>query len=277
MAATLSDKSDRLSPRTPDSSEVSGYLRHTIDLTTPALSRRCRTPCAGDPIPCGIIRSPSGRRRRLERTGTRMRMNSPVAQLSRRQRRWTAILVVCAGATAAGTFALVRATSHSPNAQNTGPLGPPSSFTLAQPLPASARTVSLNDAVSGLGRPIVLPSSGQVTPSNVDAVWMNQLPDTTSTTIAVTWPAQGVDVEYSRPALSDPLTNYQGQVSQTPGSKVIYLNGTVPALALPPTAIGGWGVVEFVANGANIKVWGPNVDVASLQPIAESIVARMSS
>lgn len=125
--------------------------------------------------------------------------------------RWGAVLLICAVAAAAGTFALVRATSHPANAQDPGK-GPATDLTLARPLPPSARQVSLSDAASALGGPIVLPSSGQVTPADVGAVWLNQLPDnTTSPAVAVTFPAQGLVVEYTRPALTDPLTNYRGK------------------------------------------------------------------
>jgi hypothetical protein len=201
-------------------------------------------------------------------------MRSPVARLSPHAWRRVAGLVICAGAAAVGTFALVRGTSHPAHSVYAGPKGPPP-ITLAEPLGSGARQVSLSDATSAFGRPIVLPSSGQVTPPNLGAVWLNQL-DSTDMTVAVTFPKSGLVVTYSQPALADPLANYQGQVGQTPGSQVIYLKGQVPALAIAPTD-GGWGVIAFVANSSNIVVKGPNIDVSSLQQVAESILANATT
>jgi len=203
-----------------------------------------------------------------------MLMGGSSPRLSRRAWRWVAGLVTCACVAAVGTFALVRATSDPANSVYTGPKGPPP-ITLAKPLPSGAEQVSLSGAASALGQPVVLPSSGQVTPSNVGAVWLNEF-DPTTMTVAVTFPTSGLVVTYSRPALADPLANYQGQVGQTPGSQVIYLKGQVPALAIAPTD-GGWGVVAFVAAGSNIVVKGPNIDVSTLQDVAESILANATT
>jgi hypothetical protein len=174
-----------------------------------------------------------------------------------------------------GIFALIRATSHSPNAQDPG-RGRFQQLTLQRPLPRGAKQVSLRDAARGLGGPIVLPDTAKVTPSDVGAVWMNRLPRGGPAAVAVVFPAQGLEVVYTRPPLRRRyrLFNYQHSVSQYVGAQVIYLNGHVPALEAPANPDGGWGFVEFVAHGSGIVVNGPHADVTTLQAAAQSILER---
>ena len=127
----------------------------------------------------------------------------------------------------------------------------------------------------------MLPDSSQVTPSDAGAVWLGQMhgdaSTDTSTAVAVTFPSQGLLIQYARPPIADPLANYQQFASQSPGSQVIYLNGGVPALALaaPPDG-SGWTSVKFVAGGTTIIVLGHS-DEASLQAIAQSILNQATT
>jgi hypothetical protein len=119
-----------------------------------------------------------------------------------------------------------------------------------------------------------------VAPSDVGTVWLNE-PDATDMTVAVVYPAQGLLVEYTKPALPDPLANFQRVASQSSSGEqeqVAYLNGQVPALTgAPNPALGGLGLVEFVVQGIDIRVMGPSLDVPSLQAFAESILAQATS
>jgi hypothetical protein len=94
--------------------------------------------------------------------------------------------------------------------------------------------------------------------------------------IAVTFPAQGLEVQYLRPPIAHPLANYKGFVSQAPGSQVIYLDGDVPALAIAADG-SGWGSVEFVTGGTTITVMGPTLSEASAQSIAQSILDQTTA
>lgn len=191
-----------------------------------------------------------------------------------------AFLLLAVAAAAATTFALIRATSHSSTATRAprAALGP-YELTMAQPLPLGAKEVSMGDAVSAFGAPIVLPDSTQVTASDVGNVWLNQLPSTgpgqndASAAVAVTFPAQGLVIHYVRPPIPDVAAYVQNNVKTSPGTEAISLNG-VPALADPQDPSGqGWGSITFVAGGTTVSVFGHS-DEASLQAVAQSILDR---
>lgn len=158
-----------------------------------------------------------------------------------------------------------------------GPAG--AMATMDHPLGGFGRPVSLAAAASELGGQVTLPNSAQVTPSDVGAVWAATASGEgeRSVSVGVTFPAQGLIIQYLRPPIPDPLSNYQGFVKDSPGSRVIYLNGGVPARAIPQTSDpSSWGSIEFVAGGTTILVMG-QVDQATLQPVAQSIVDRSAS
>jgi hypothetical protein len=149
--------------------------------------------------------------------------------------------------------------------------------TLARPLLPPAHQVALADATSAFGAPIVLPNTTLVEPSNAGPVWEGS--SGTSTTVAVTYPSQGVMIIYIRPApFSDPVAAYQGFTQSLPESQVVQLNGT-PAWLLPQNSDdtgANFGAVLFEVNGTEVRVMGHN-DAATLEGIAQSILARASS
>ena len=191
-----------------------------------------------------------------------------------------AVVLALVGGT---TFALIRAFAETPRAHSggqpiLGPLDPP---TLDHPLSPEASRVSLTKAASVLGTSVVLPDSPTVKLSDAGPVWavsMQGSEGESSAVVAVTFPAQGLIVDYSRPAVpaSDPLSHYQLVVKDTPGSQVVYLNGGVPAIAITelPDA-SNWGSIGFQSGGTNIVVLG-HTDDATLQGIAQSILDRIS-
>ncbi len=211
----------------------------------------------------------------LKRAGQRL----PARRLTRRR----LVLALTATVVVATSLVVVFVVSWTRGISPRGPAGPlgpgDGATTLARPLPTpSAKQVSLSEAVSALGGPIVLPDSPQATPSEAGAVWINEMHGTqkgdTSTEAAVTFPSQGLIITYMRPPIHDPLANYQNFVQASPGSRVIYLGG-VPALAIDPYPAGGssWGSIEFVVGGTTIDVLGQR-RVASLQGIAQSILSQ---
>ena len=163
--------------------------------------------------------------------------------------------------------------------------------TVAQPLPAfAAKQTTLADAQTTLGQSIVLPQTATVTPSDAGPVWMdsltNQQTGVTTTNVAVTFPAQGMIIGYTRPAPSDGSAAHFQQMAQSMPSpsgasegQVISLNGGVPALAVQENSDdtgGNFGAIIFNVGGAEVSVRGHN-DESTLQALAESILARSGS
>lgn len=162
-------------------------------------------------------------------------------------------------------------------------LGPAGAIaTLDQPLGLNGRQVaSQAAAAAALGGPLTLPDLASVKPADAGAFWVASASDgagTTRTGAAVTFPTQGLIVRYTRPPVPDPLANYQGFVSQSPGAQVVYLKGGVPALAQArqPSDQSSWGSIEFVVGGANVVVMGHD-DQATLVDVAQSILDRTNS
>jgi len=174
-----------------------------------------------------------------------------------------------------------------------GDLGTPLP-TVARPLPAFAKQTSLAVAQAALGPTLVLPQTAVVGPSDAGPVWMaSQVagPDTqqsgiTTTAVAVTFPAQGMIMEYIRPAPSDgSASHFQSMTESMPSrnggseGRVITLNGGVPALAVQENSDdtgANFGVIIFNLAGTEVRVMGHN-DEATLQGLAESILSRSSS
>lgn len=149
--------------------------------------------------------------------------------------------------------------------------------TLSRPLLPPAHQVALADAMNAFGAPVVLPDTAAVQPSDAGPVWEGT--GSAGTTLAVTYPSQGVMIVYIRPApYSDPVTTYQGFTQSLPGSQVVQLNGT-PAWVLPQNSDdtgANFGAVLFEVNGSEVRVMGHNTEPA-LEGIAQSILARSSS
>lgn len=163
--------------------------------------------------------------------------------------------------------------------------------TVAQPLPAfAAKQTTLAKAQTALGQTIVLPQTAVLTPSDAGPVWMdsltNQESGVTTTNVAVTFPAQGMIIGYTRPAPSDgSAAHFQAMTQSMPSpsgaseGQVISLNGGVPALAVQENSDdtgANFGSIIFNVGGAEVSVQGHN-DQATLKMIAQSILSRSSS
>lgn len=204
----------------------------------------------------------------------------------------------CGAAVAAaviGVFIVGTATTgaHSPQTSSGSPLNLPFPMpTVAKPLPAfaDAKQTTLANAQTALGQTVVLPQTAVLTPSDAGPVWMDSLTDqqtgVTTTTVAVTFPAQGMIIGYTRPAPSDgSAAHFQAMAQSMPSpsgaseGQVISLNGGVPALAVQENSDdtgANFGGITFNFGGAEITVRGHN-DESTLQSLAESILSRSSS
>lgn len=162
--------------------------------------------------------------------------------------------------------------------------------TVARPLPAFAKQMTLADAQTALGQSVVMPLSAEVAPSDAGPVWVasltDQLTGVTTTTVAVTFPSQGMVVEYTRPAPSDGSAAHframaTGMVSPggAPIAQVISLGGSIPALAVQQNSDdtgANFGEIVFNVGGSEVRVMG-HTDQAELQGVAESILERSGS
>jgi hypothetical protein len=162
--------------------------------------------------------------------------------------------------------------------------------TVARPLPAFAKQTTLATAQTTLGQSVVLPQTATVAPSDAGPVWMdtltNQQSGATTTNVAVTFPAQGMIVGYTRPAPSDgSAAHFQAMAQSMPSpsgaseGQVITLPGGVPALAVQENSDDtgtNFGSVIFNMGGAEVRVMGHN-DEATLETIARSILSQSGS
>lgn len=163
--------------------------------------------------------------------------------------------------------------SAAPTGRGLGLPGP----TLDRPLSPAAHRTTLGGAAVAWGASLVLPSTTSVQPSDAGPVWEENAGATTI--VAVTFPSQGLIVEYKRPVpYSDPQTQYEGLTESLPGSQVIDL-GARPAFLIPQnSAVSGdnFGVVMFVVNGIEVRVMG-HTDEATLKDIATSVLNGAAS
>lgn len=145
--------------------------------------------------------------------------------------------------------------------------------TVAQPLPGG-KEVTLSEGAAAIGQPIVLPTTSLVDPSDVGPVWVSgALPEVTT---AVTFPSQGVFIDYTVPPPHDPSATYHAIARETPQSfeTIDFNGGTALAVKQNSDQTGhNFGGVIFVLNGAEIRVFG-HYDEQTLQSIAQSIVDR---
>jgi hypothetical protein len=153
---------------------------------------------------------------------------------------------------------------------------------VSQPL-HDASVVTLSQAAADLGSALPLPSTQLTGSSTLGRVTHAQdlnEDGSTSDTVAVSYPASNLVVEYQNPApYSDPATAYQAYVDQTPATLAGLASvGNVDGYAalileLNKGATGdNPASVEFVIGKIRIAVIGYQPS-KSLLPIAESIAA----
>src|ERR1700756_1767011 len=122
----------------------------------------------------------------------------------------TGFLLVTLMLAAGSAFLGARMLSSSSHPNAFGKARYPGLPTIAHPLPAFATQTTLSAAPTGLGTSLTLPNTSQVQLGDVGPVWTASVPGGT-TTVAVTYPSQGMIVEYTRPVpyVADPATAYQ--------------------------------------------------------------------
>lgn len=157
------------------------------------------------------------------------------------------------------------------------PLGSPP--TVAHPLLCARRT-TLARAAGVAGTPLVLPRTRVVRPADVGPVWIEGFArrngHETSGTVALTFPARKLIVEYTRPAPSDgSAAHFQAMAVGLPSSKVVALKRR-PALVIRQGSDQtghNFGVVIFNLDGNEVRVMGHDGQ-ATLEALARSIIAR---
>ena len=193
------------------------------------------------------------------------------------------VLVIATGGAFAGTRVLLpqhRATVGS-QALMAGSLP-----TVAHPFNSlfAPKQTTLAAAQAAFGPSLVLPQTAVVGPSDAGPLWMASQGATTA--VAATFPAEGMIMEYIKPAPSDgSALHFQSMTESMPSrnggseGQVITLKGGVPALAVAENSddMGtNFGEIIFNVAGTEVRVMGHN-DEATLQGIAESILSRSSS
>ncbi len=160
-------------------------------------------------------------------------------------------------------------------------LGSP--MTLAHPLPCFAKRTTLARAAASSGVRLVLPNTPLVRASDAGPVWIDGFSHRdghkTDGAVAVTFPAQGLIVEYTRPApfRGDTRTHYQQVALGFRDSKVIDLKRR-PALVFRQNSDGtrnNFGSVSLKLNGSEVVVLGHKSE-ATLEDLALSILNQSS-
>jgi hypothetical protein len=200
-----------------------------------------------------------------------------LARGRRPQRRLVLAVAVVAAALAAGLVGVFAFDRTNAPPRGTVPTGLQSSVgsppTVDHPL-LGAKQVSLAAAATAIGRPIVLPDTSLVGASDAGPAWVNgALP---AVTAAVTFPSEGMFIEYTLPPPADPTATYQAIAREDPRTfETVVLNGgTALAVKQDSDQTGrNFGGVIFVLNGVEIRVFG-HYDEATLQTVAQSIVDR---
>jgi hypothetical protein len=155
--------------------------------------------------------------------------------------------------------------------------------TVAHPLPYGQKT-TLDQAATTLGASLPVPTVSGYTNSDLGPVWANTSTDGDTgqrgAGVALTYPASGAIITYSRPAETAGAQGYRDAVDQMPGRglQVVALSDDAPALYIPPqpgstnpTASG----ITFVDHGTQVDVTAPGATKATVIAIANSIALQL--
>ena len=179
-----------------------------------------------------------------------------------------AVVATAIAATLVGVFAFGRSPAGPPATGVMGPTGATGPQMLRHPIGA-ANEVTLAEAASAIGQPVVLPDTSLVGPADVGHVWA--FGHGANGIVAVTYPAQSVIIEERPWPYSDPANAYAKVTQEVPGSTVIEV-GETQVLAIPQNPDEQeFGHIVFDISGLRIEVYGP-YDQATLRAIAQSIV-----
>jgi hypothetical protein len=201
----------------------------------------------------------------------------------RRRRLLVAVAVILLAAGAASATVVLRGSDRSrPTVVLCGPsLGLGLLPSVAHPLSCATRMTPAK-ANASLGVPLVLPKTALVRPSDMGRVWgivSHRAGRRTGATVAATFPAQGVIIEYNRPAPSNgSAAHFQAVAEGIPAAKAVRLNGT-PALVIRQNSDmnrNNFGGVLFNLNGSEVRVLAHR-DQATLEGLALSILNRSTA
>jgi hypothetical protein len=135
----------------------------------------------------------------------------------------------------------------------------------------------LAQAAATLGVTLVLPRTAVVRPADVGPVWVaGKKPR--ERTVAVTFPARGVIVEYTRPAPSNGSAAHFRAVGEGIQGSEFTLNG-VPALAVRQNSDmtgANFGLIAFNVGDSEIRVMGHEGE-ATLEASALSILTQSAA
>src|SRR5579862_595425 len=195
-----------------------------------------------------------------------------------------AVLAAAVAASLIGVFLTGGTSPHrsgSGNSGHPGPTGPPGPTgssqgpppaTVAHPL-MSGKRVTLAEAGAAIGERVVLPDTALIRPNDVGPVWAWS--HDTRAIAAVTYPAQRLFIDYSRPLpFVDPLRVYTGWSKRNRSFQVIRIGG-IPAQWVRRNDGTGDNDIDFQIDDLDIRVTGP-YGKATLRSVAQSIVDRSS-
>ena len=124
-------------------------------------------------------------------------------RVSRRLVLAVAVVVVAAAASLTGVFVFGGQGKRSGVEMQSDLPGP----TVQRPL--AGKQISLADGTAAVGPALVLPDTSLVGPSDAGPVWMSNIDPQTAVNVAVTFPRQGMFIDYSWPAPNaDPAAGY---------------------------------------------------------------------
>jgi len=153
-------------------------------------------------------------------------------------------------------------------------VGPPVS--VEHPLAPWAKVVPLADAEAAFGPDLTLPETTLVGPSDLGPVWMHSNRDKSGATVALTFPKQGMFIQYRRPypgSTFEVRAGYAAIAREDSYFHVFNLDG-FPALAADQNSDQtghNFGVVLVAVSGVEIRVFG-HYDQATLESVARSII-----
>jgi hypothetical protein len=212
-----------------------------------------------------------------------------IADAKRRKRRRRLLVAVAVVALAAGAASATVALRGSDRSRPTVVLcGPSLGLIRAGLLPSVAHPLScasrmtLAKANASLGVPLVLPKTALIRPSDLGRVWgivSYRAGRKTGAIVAATFPAQGVIVEYERPAPSNgSAAHFQAIAEGIPAAKVVYLNGTPAFVTRQKSDMNrnNFGGVLFNLGGSEVRVLAHR-DQATLEGLALSILNRSTA
>jgi len=205
-----------------------------------------------------------------------VRVDSILARRPRPRRRRLVLAVAVAAVAAAASLTGVFVFGGQGKQSGVGMLSDLPGPTVQRPL--IGKQVSLADGKGAIGPALVLPDNSLLGPSDAGPVWMNNVQPQTAVTVAVTFPRQGMFVDYSWPApYADPAAGYRSLVEDNrPNFHLIDLKG-LPALAIDQNSDDtgeNFGVVAFTIGSTEIQVFGHN-DQTTLASVATSILDQM--